>query len=342
MPESRPTWNYSGANVTLKRLEDEEASNAIQVHIRVESFSAEELRERERELQEAASRPGSPSSGPQEDAPAAEAAENTPPPPTLQELGCTFSLKLLGGDEQASDIIAAPQTSSPAEDEAPPEEDEEAERLRKEAEARKLLFPGDEGIFYHTFTCEATFDESTSLSVCDGSLGSCLTLLKDGEDAPLVLLPLDLSPFVAAERRIEVWCSLANTELSRAPYNLKGFTVLLCTDKDVLSRDLRQSLNPLRITIARADRMPSYDTSGTLNQTYQTLRETCRPVFCRYTFLDTEVETHGVLHAEKLDFKASKVFCVGTRSMKDLQDYLLTTKLDIRIYDREAIPLQVR
>ena len=65
--------------------------------------------------------------------------------------------------------------------------------------------------------------------MCDGSVETCLTLLKEGQDAPLVVLPLDLSPFVAAERRIEMWCSLENTELSRAPYNLKGFTVLLCT-----------------------------------------------------------------------------------------------------------------
>ena len=112
-------------------------------------------------------------------------------------------------------------------------------------------------------------------------------------------------------------------------------------DNDVLSRDLRRSLNPLRITLACADRMPSYDTSGRLGQSYRELRETCRPVFARYSFLDTQVETHGVLHAERLEFKASKVFCVGTRSVKDLQDYLLSTKLDIRIFDRELIPVQV-
>jgi hypothetical protein len=67
-----------------------------------------------------------------------------------------------------------------------------------------------------------------------------------------VMLPLDLAQLVAGERRVEVWCSLDNTELSRAPYNLKGFTVLVCSDKDVLMRSMRRQLNPMRITIVSA------------------------------------------------------------------------------------------
>ena len=35
--------------------------------------------------------------------------------------------------------------------------------------------------------------------------------------------------------------------------------------------------------------MPERDTSGLLEQSFQTMRDTCRPVFCRYTFLDTQV-----------------------------------------------------
>ncbi len=72
------------------------------------------------------------------------------------------------------------------------------------------------------------------------------------EAAPLVILPLDLAPLVAGQHRVELWCSLQNTELSRAPYNLKGFTVLICCDKDVLTLDLRRQLNPMRITIVSA------------------------------------------------------------------------------------------
>jgi hypothetical protein len=63
---------------------------------------------------------------------------------------------------------------------------------------------------------------------------------------------LDLAQLVAGERRVEQWCSLENTELSRVPYNLKGFTVLICCDKHVLSRSLRRQLNPMRITIVSA------------------------------------------------------------------------------------------
>lgn len=66
------------------------------------------------------------------------------------------------------------------------------------------------------------------------------------------MLPLDLAQLVAGERRVELWCSLENTELSRAPYNLKGFTVLICCDKHVLTLDLRRQLNPMRITIVSA------------------------------------------------------------------------------------------
>lgn len=35
--------------------------------------------------------------------------------------------------------------------------------------------------------------------------------------------------------------------------------------------------------------MPERNTSGKLEQSFQTMRDTCRPVFCRYTFLDTQV-----------------------------------------------------
>ena len=53
------------------------------------------------------------------------------------------------------------------------------------------------------------------------------------------------------------------------------------------------------------------------------------------------METHGVQQSKKLAFKASKVFCVGTRSASDLTDSLLQNRLQIRIFDRERIPLQV-
>jgi hypothetical protein len=35
--------------------------------------------------------------------------------------------------------------------------------------------------------------------------------------------------------------------------------------------------------------MPEHDTSGKLGQSFQATRHTCCPVFCRYTFLDTQV-----------------------------------------------------
>jgi hypothetical protein len=131
------------------------------------------------------------------------------------------------------------------------EEDEETAAARAEEEACTRKFHGDGGVFYHTFTSPVSVDYDMAFAVCAGSVESSLSLAKQGEDAQLLLLPLDLSPFIAAERQIEVWCALENTELSRAPYNLKGFTLLLCSGKDVLSQALRKELNPLRITLVR-------------------------------------------------------------------------------------------
>jgi len=303
------------------------------VHIKVEALNPQEIAQAQASLN---------LSRKDKDEEEEDAAEETAPP-TLEELGCTFSLQLLGGSKESSDVLrAAADTDAENTEEAEEKEGEEDEEVAAMAslQARKLLFHGDDGAFYHTFTCEASFPQETATAVCDGSLESSLTLLKEGQEAPLLILPLDLSPFVAAERRVEIWCSLENTELSRAPYNLKGFTVLMCSDRDVLSRSLRKELNPLRITIVHASHMPSRDTSGKLGQTFESMREQCRPAFCRYSFLDTEVETIGMLHAKTLKFKASKVFCIGTRSVQDMEDYLLNNKLHVHIFDRELIPVQ--
>jgi hypothetical protein len=60
-----------------------------------------------------------------------------------------------------------------------------------------------------------------------------------------------------------------------------------------------------------------------------------------FACLVLQVETHGVQQAATLPFKASKVFCLGTRALSDLTDYLLENKLEIRIFDRELIVAQV-
>ena len=47
--------------------------------------------------------------------------------------------------------------------------------------AQKLLFHGDNGVFYHSFACEVDFSEETTLSVCEGSIPSSITLNKEGQ-----------------------------------------------------------------------------------------------------------------------------------------------------------------
>ena len=48
--------------------------------------------------------------------------------------------------------------------------------------AQRLLFHGDDGVFYHSFSCPASFDdETTVLSVCEGSIPSSIALLKEGQ-----------------------------------------------------------------------------------------------------------------------------------------------------------------
>ena len=47
--------------------------------------------------------------------------------------------------------------------------------------AQKLLFSGNEGVFYHSFSCPASFTYETTLSVCQGALPSSICLLKQGE-----------------------------------------------------------------------------------------------------------------------------------------------------------------
>jgi hypothetical protein len=285
------TWEYSGAHVTQERAEDveDQPATAIRVHLRVERYAADEISGREQPR-------------PVTDDEEKGAQESLP---TLEELGCVFSLQILGSDDpQESDVL----TDSTIDEGAAPEEDEDeaAAAARAAALSRKCLFTGADGVWYHTFDCPVSFDEELAIAVCGGRVVSILKLVKG--DQELILLPLDLSPFVAAERHIELWCSLELTQLSRAPYHLKGFSVLLECDKDVLSRGLRQELNPMRITVTNVHNLPCEDTSGRLGQSFKSMRETCRPAFCRYNFLGTAVETHGVLQASTLPFKASRVW----------------------------------
>ena len=59
-----------------------------------------------------------------------------------------------------------------------------------------------------------------------------------------------------------------------------------------------------------------------------------------FACLVLQVETHGLQQAATLPFKASKVFCIGTRPVRDLTHYLLENALEIRIFDRQLIAAQ--
>ena len=221
----------------------------------------------------------------------------------------------------------------------------------------------------HYFTFSATITEDTAVTLCK-TVESSINLMKAGLDVPLVGLPLDLAPLVAGERSTDTGVSLAATELLQNPYNLADFTVITTVhekSRPFLPPALEEKLNPLCITIVAAEDMPDhkeYQPMGTWKEglnprtpSLQQLADTCKPVFCRYTFMpleggkggetepppeeipdwNKEVVTHSVMQARKVKFKHKKVFMAGLVHPDDLFRHLKENLLEIEVHDRDKI-----
>jgi hypothetical protein len=257
-----------------------------------------------------------------------------------------------------------------AEGEAEPEEEPEPQEEDPDAPVDPLkgLKNGliDNATWTHYFTFSATINEDTAVTLCK-SVASAINLMKADLEVPLVGLPLDLAPLVAGERSIDTGVSLAATELLQNPYNLADFTVITTVhekSRPFLPPALEEKLNPLCITIVAAEDMPDhreYTPMGTwkegLNprqQSLQQLADTCKPVFCKYTFMppeggkgddqaeeipdwNKEVVTHSVMQARKVKFKHKKVFMAGLVHPNDLFRHLKENLLEIEVHDRDKI-----
>jgi hypothetical protein len=224
----------------------------------------------------------------------------------------------------------------------------------------------DDNTWTHYFAFSATINEDTAVRLCK-TVESSINLMKADLDVPLVGLPMDFAPLVAGERSIDTGVSLAATELLQNPYNLAEFTVVTTVfenSRPFLPPALEAKLNPLCITIVAAEDMPDhakYELGGTwaggLNprtQTLEQLANSCRPVYCKYTFMSPEggnppgegeelpdwcreVTTHSVTQARKVKFKHKKVFMAGLMHPDDLFRHLKENLLEIEVHDRDRI-----
>jgi hypothetical protein len=224
----------------------------------------------------------------------------------------------------------------------------------------------NENTWTYFFTFSATVNEDVAVTLCK-TVESSINLMKADLDVPLVGLPLDLAPLVAGEWETDTSVSLATTELVQNPYNLADFTVItsiFAKSRPFLTPALEEKLNPLCITILAAEDMPDHkkyemnstwkDGCNPRTQSLDQLADTCKPVYCKYTFMPPESEnppveggelpewnkeiiTHSVRQARKVKFKHKKVFMAGLVHADDLFRHLKFNPLEIEVHDRDRI-----
>ncbi|XP_076972502.1 uncharacterized protein CFAP92 isoform X6 [Tamandua tetradactyla] len=125
-------------------------------------------------------------------------------------------------------------------------------------------------------------------------------------------------------------CQSVVSRGSERSVNILDCFLTLETEGPIMNEEQRQHLNPLTIRIKCASCLPSQPVP------FHELERLCRPVYCRYQFLDTPVhETEGQAHGNHIYFQDINVILLGAMHPSDLREYLEGPPMVVEVHDRD-------
>ncbi|KAJ3163228.1 hypothetical protein HDU86_002398 [Geranomyces michiganensis] len=129
------------------------------------------------------------------------------------------------------------------------------------------------------------------------------------------------------------WGALSvHAEIKTRVEGLASCKANLTLSSPLLSKQQEESLNPISITMLRADSMPDKPTS------YHDLNRICSPVFTKFNFL-SDPHTHQSVSSQRHDhrvaFNTRHLVLAGLLDEDVLREDLLGKKLMVELHDRE-------
>lgn len=173
------------------------------------------------------------------------------------------------------------------------------------------------------------------------------------EDADVCPLPMDLGPLIfrkdgkdsaSARFRAAGAPSSAAEELAPLPVEAAelatSVAVTVASDVPLLTPELLYALNPLSVTLVRADGLPSAYSGTPYRRPYEELSERCAPVTVNWSLLGTEYTSSPQPHGESLLYRERKLLLAGSRVIEpaELARQLREKGLRLELHDRDPLP----
>jgi len=140
-----------------------------------------------------------------------------------------------------------------------------------------------------------------------------------------VIIPVRLECLFAGEKQI-------STRLEESTNPLCDVYINLSLDKKLLPKALEKKLNPLVLTIKSVKDLPNTPIS------YESLKQGCQPVFCKYSFMGQPcVVTKSRSHGKDIFFDDVKVFFLGDFNPIELREYFQSESFYVEVHDRNQL-----
>ena len=120
----------------------------------------------------------------------------------------------------------------------------------------------------------------------------------------------------------------------------RSCAVTVDTDVPLLSEELLSGLNPMSVTLMRADSMPPSYSGTPFKRPYEELSERCAPVHVSWSLLGTSHTCAERAHAKAIVWNERHLLLAGARVIppKDLERQLREVGLTLELHDRDPAP----
>ena len=305
--------------------------------------------------------------------PRPESAPEPPPPLPTHPLTFSFSFELVPHP------VAEPTPPAEGEEPPPPpkpplegtyfvltlpELNETGATPRNTEHVMKHSLSDAEGGSEEACTVEVTVSHIFVRWLVEEAQGALpLTLRKTGvdgaADSTVALLPLDLCSIIFGKQRAtarwEADAASAPASARLGSSSLEGVAsampagmaelarscaVTVDTDVPLLSEELLSGLNPMSVTLMRADSMPPSYSGTPFKRPYEELSERCAPVHVSWSLLGASHTCAERPHAKAIVWNERHLLLAGARVIppKDLERQLREVGLTLELHDRDPAP----